>query len=106
LLRNYIGSPGYTKNSDFFYHIVYWVLQNSKERELVLVELFSILFEQLPGRVDMISNEYKFYRFEDIVNMSIDLSRAAFVSFEKLLIKMTSEHLKVGNIITCSCSFL
>ena len=75
LLKNFIGKPGYFKNMDFYYSLVFWVLQNNKERDLVLSEVLNFLLEELTIRMDMIGNRDRFYRFIDICNQNLDLSR-------------------------------
>lgn len=75
LLNGFIGKPGYFKIIDFYYSLLFWVLQNSKEREAVLEPILDFLIQKLDQRIDLLSTEYRFYKFIEICNQSIELSR-------------------------------
>lgn len=75
LLKRFIGKPGYYKIMDFYYNLLFWVLQNSKEKEYVLAPILKFLLEALVERTDMISRKDRFYKFVEICNQTIDLSR-------------------------------
>lgn len=75
ILNGFIGKPGYHKIIDFYYTVLFWVLQNSKEREAVLEPILEFLIGKLDDRIDMLSTEYRFYKFINICNQSIELSR-------------------------------
>lgn len=75
LLKNFIGKPGYYKIMDFYYTILFWVLQNSKEKDTVLNEILKFLLENLVIRSDMISTKERFDKFFELCNQNVDLSR-------------------------------
>ena len=75
IFKSYIGQQGYKNNKDFYYSVMFWVLQNSKERELVLVKIFTFLFESLLHTPHMLSNEFRYYSMIDICNVSVDKMR-------------------------------
>lgn len=95
IFRKFLGSAGYLKVRDFYYSVMYWVLENSQEKDLVLAPIFSFLLGSLLVSTDLIGNEYRFYRFIDIANKSTELTRAAFSSVEEILIKTTKENLNL-----------
>ncbi len=75
IFKSYIGKQGYKNNKDFYFNVMFWVLQNSKEREMVLVKIFTFLFESLPQTSEMLTNEFRYYSMMDICNLSIDKMR-------------------------------
>ena len=95
IFQRFMGSPGYLKVRDFYFTILFRVLENSQEKDLVLTPIFNFLFSSLLVSTDLIGNEYRFYRLIDITNYSTELTRAAFGSVEKILIKMTRDNLNL-----------
>lgn len=75
IFKSYIGQSGYKNNKDFYFNVLFCVLQNSKEREMVLVKIFTFLFESLLQTTDMLSNEFRYYSMMDVCNLSIDKMR-------------------------------